>query len=51
MAKYIMKFWYEWLGSCLWSDNETARDKYGYNISLDSLNKSNELKTLLLELG
>lgn len=30
MAKYKMKYWFEWGGTCLWSANDAARKEFGY---------------------
>ena len=26
MTKYVLKYWFEWGGTCLWSDNDAARE-------------------------
>jgi hypothetical protein len=43
MAKYILKYWFEHGGICLWSANDNARSKYNYPIDNDRLPISNEL--------
>jgi hypothetical protein len=43
MAKYILKYWFEHGGICLWSANDNARNKYGYPINNDKLPISKEL--------
>lgn len=32
MTKYILKYWFEHGGICLWSANDNARNKYDYPI-------------------
>lgn len=41
--KYIIRFWFEHGGICLWSANTTAHDKYGYPIENKKLPISSEL--------
>jgi hypothetical protein len=43
MAKYILKYWFEHEGICLWSANDNARSKYGYPIDNDKLPISKNL--------
>lgn len=50
MAKYRFKYWFEWGGTCIWSDNDVARDKYGYDVNERELPISGKLRTLLLYL-
>lgn len=33
MAKYVLRYWFEHGGTCLWSDNEEARNKFHYAIN------------------
>lgn len=45
MAKYVLKYMYDWCsGTCLWSVNKEADEKYGYPIDLDDLPLSDELR-------
>lgn len=37
MKKYILKFWFEHGGTCLWSKNDYARNKFGYAIDNNEL--------------
>ena len=47
---YELRFWFEHGGTCLWSKNDAAREKYGYAIDFHNLPIScqlmNELETL-----
>lgn len=42
--RYIIKFWIDFGGECLWGVNEKARAKYGYPVDINDLAVSNELK-------
>ena len=42
--RYIIKFWIDFGGECLWGVNEKARAKYGYLVDINDLGVSNELK-------
>lgn len=37
IGKYIIRFWFEHGGICLWSVNENAKDKYNYAIENSNL--------------
>jgi hypothetical protein len=37
MAKYLLRYWFEHGGNCLWSANQDARDIFGYPINYDKL--------------
>lgn len=50
MAKYILKYWFEHGGTCLWSANENAREKYNYPISNETLPISKDLVEELYDL-
>ncbi|OJU13685.1 MAG: hypothetical protein BGN88_06570 [Clostridiales bacterium 43-6] len=50
MAKYKLKFRFEWGGYCIWANNDDARNDFGYPIHVDELPISDRLKKLLLEL-
>ena len=51
MAKYEMKFMFDWAaGTCIWSINEAAREKYGYCVEFNSLPISQELLNVLEKL-
>lgn len=32
LSKYVLKYWFEHGGTCIWSMNDEARDKFGYAI-------------------
>lgn len=32
MAKYVLKYWFEHGGTCLWSVNDYAKNKFNYDI-------------------
>ena len=51
MAKYKMKYWFEWGGTCLWSANDAARKEFGYAVDEQKLPISATLKNLLLLLS
>ncbi|WP_124100022.1 hypothetical protein [Ruminococcus sp. Marseille-P6503] len=45
MAKYEMKYMFDWgSGTCVWSINDNANDRYGYPVMIDDLPISQELK-------
>ena len=47
---YELRFWFEHGGTCLWSKNDEAREKYGYAVDFYALPISsqpmNELESL-----
>jgi hypothetical protein len=43
LAKYMLTYWIEHGGICLWSANESARDALGYSIANDKLPISKDL--------
>lgn len=47
MSKYVLKYWFEHGGTCIWSMNDDARNKFGYAINNEELPIS---KTLVNEL-
>lgn len=52
MAKYVLKYMFDWCsGTCLWSVNKEAEEKFGYLIDLDEIplsrNLRNELEYLI----
>lgn len=47
MAKYKMKYWFEWGGTCLWSANDAANEKFGYPVDEGELPISGKLKNFL----
>ena len=47
MTKYVLKYWFEWGGTCLWSDNDAARKEFGYAVDEQKLPISRKLKNLL----
>lgn len=50
IEKYIIRFWFENGGICLWSINQNAKDKYGYAIENNMLPISLELVKRINEL-
>ena len=48
--KYMIRFWFDYGGICLWSVNKMACDRYGYAIESDKLPISAELLENLNEL-
>ena len=56
MEKYKFKYWFEWGCSedrcpCLWSDNDAARERFGYNVDLNELPLSKDLINFLFKIG
>lgn len=56
MAKYRMKYWFEWGCSedaclCLWGMDEATQAKYGYEVDISKLPISDDLRSFLYELG
>ena len=47
---YQLKFWFEHGGGCLWSVNNTARERYGYKVNYTILPVSEPLKDKLAAL-
>jgi len=47
MTKYVLKYWFEWGGTCLWSDNDAAKEEFGYAVDEQTLPLSQKLKDLL----
>ncbi len=47
MAKYVLKYMFEWGGTCLWSVNDAAIEKYGYGVDERELPISGNLKRYL----
>lgn len=47
MEKYVLRFWFEHGGICIWGKNEAAKEKYGYSIENYELPISEELINLL----
>lgn len=43
MAKYILKYWFEYGGICLWAVNEQAKQEFGYAIESRDLPMSKAL--------
>jgi hypothetical protein len=48
MTKYILKYWFEHGGTCLWSVNDNARKKFNYPVDNEMLPIS---KDLIMELN
>lgn len=56
MSKYRFKYWFEWGCSedccpCLWGIGDATQEKYGYEVDLNDLPISNELREFLFRLG
>ena len=48
MAQYEMKYMFDWgSGTCVWSTNDAARDKYDYPVNIEELPISSALKEKL----
>jgi hypothetical protein len=43
LTKYIIKYWFEYGGFCLWAVNDNAENKYGYAINNNKLPISKSL--------
>ena len=43
MEKYILKYWFEHGGTCLWSANDNAREEFNYPIDNEKLPISKDL--------
>lgn len=43
MAKYILRYWFEHGGTCLWAVNDNAKNKFNYPIDNDKLPISKDL--------
>ena len=41
---YVMRFFFEWGGDCLWAANEAARQRFGYPVDLSKLPIGDELR-------
>ena len=50
MAEYVIKYWFEYGGPCLWSANESAHNKFGYPIENSELPISKDLADELYSL-
>lgn len=56
MGKYRFKYWFEWGCSetfcpCLWSCDTFTKEKFGYNVDINLLPVSKELKDFIFKLG
>lgn len=40
---YKIRFWFDFGGVCLWSQNEVTKEKFGYAVDLNSLGISKQL--------
>lgn len=49
--KYVIHYWFEWGGQCLWGGDERTKAKYGYAIDTDKLPLSDQTKKLMYEVG
>ena len=43
MAKYVLEYWFEHGGTCLWSANDAAKEDFDYAIDNEKLPISKEL--------
>jgi hypothetical protein len=50
-AKYVIHYWFEWGGQCLWGGDQRTKEKYGDAIHADKLPLSEQTKRLLNEVG
>ncbi|WP_160680562.1 hypothetical protein [Clostridium sp. C8-1-8] len=50
MKKYVLRYWFEHGGTCLWSVSENAKNKFGYPIDNSKLPISIDLINELYEL-
>ncbi len=48
--KYVLNYWFEWRGPCLWGGNRKADEKFGYAINIDSLPLSPQTKERVKEM-
>ncbi len=46
MTKYILKYWFEHGGTCLWSVNDNARKKFNYPVDNEMLPISKDFGTV-----
>jgi len=51
MDVYLIRFWFDHGGTCLWGKNELTKEKYGYAIENNQLPITNELIHILNELN
>lgn len=51
MSKYMLSFWFDFGGICIWGMNDLTKEKFGYAIETKSLPLSNNLsdKIILLQ--
>lgn len=47
MSKYVLRFWFEHGGICIWGVNGKAKEDYGYAIESNKLSISIELLNIL----
>ncbi len=45
---YVLRFFFEWGGDCLWSANDAARERFGYPVNLSDLPIPEDLRVELL---
>jgi hypothetical protein len=45
---YVLRFVFEWGGTCLWAANDEARERFGYPVDLAQLPIPEELRADLL---
>jgi hypothetical protein len=50
LAKYKLKYWFEYGGICIWGVNAASKDKFGYAIETISLPISDSLIEMLNKL-
>lgn len=51
MGTYLIRFWFDHGGICMWGMNELTKEKYGYAIENDQLPITNELIRILDKLN
>ena len=49
--KFVIDYWFEWGGQCLWGGNRKAKEKFGYAINVDKLPLSEPTKSLVTKMG
>lgn len=48
--QYVLDYWFEWRGPCLWGGNLITQEKYGYAIDVDNLPLSPQTKERVKEM-
>ena len=45
---YVLRFFFDYGGTCLWAANDAARERFGYAVDLAELPISDELRAALV---